>query len=193
MAEFAKGEGIAATCTTTLLRNPKARKLEDSRPSHMDVTAFGEWVLQRCSLPQLQPWACVDYPDEERASHLMLLPRFLLLNRTAADFVAATAEYAAFRLAQAEVRARPPRRSAHRGVLIVRTFDKYFAILSKSWVLHRHIPEHLRTSPLSDLDLSDLQCLCSHLQSGWPTEYISCFGDSVMRNVGVWVTPLLRV
>ena len=116
---------------------------------------------------------------------LALLPRLAATCKEWRDNLFTSVQYSALRIAMADFLQQTPRglsrtssrRRKEQMEFITFHYSAALFYLSRSWALQVDVGEHIRTSPLSELSLQELQLLHLKLQSGWgATEIKLCEG-----------------
>lgn len=138
-------------------------------------------------------WEASAVSDSQRAAALKILLHYALATKRSGDFFFSTPEYAALRLAAANMDDTLVRRPAHRQRALLACYDSDLALFSKSWVLQMPMDDRLRTSSLGDLSLQELMGLRTCLKAGWAEEFhVSTVGAST-NDPAIWVTPHRRL
>ena len=155
------------------------------------IHLYTQWQLKR--LDSWIGWGASSISDDVRVAALKTLAKSANINQSCAAFLRNTPEFAAMRLAEADLHAAPVRRRAHRQQAFLRFYDANVALLRKSWRLSSPMGDRLRTSSLSDLNITELLQLRTCLKAGWAEEFVVPLGGSSTVNPSVWVTAARRI
>lgn len=165
------------------------------------VDAVG--ILRDCMLPLVgriteDRWMQAFLNEEVE---LALLPRLAATCREWRDSLFSSVQYSALRIAIADFSVQEPRGLSRAGSrrrkeqmeFINSHYSAALFYLSRSWALQVDVGERIRTSPLSELSLQELQLLRLKLQSGWgATEIKHSEGEKVKPSSRAWITPTHR-
>ena len=154
--------------------------------------ALLSYVLDHCCDTGI-PWVRFERRGVDRAAMLKLLAALVRTTKTSWHNAARTVQIAALRLAWLDVEqvmtfASPSEKMSY----ACQRFDLNMEVFHKSWKLDSPIPEHLRTSTLHSLHVSELHRLRGILTFGWREEITSGFGSELFNSAAVWVTPAHR-
>ena len=154
------------------------------------IRVVSEWTLQQ--VHSSTDWDASTISDDQRFATLRTLCQCAQMSQGFGGFLHNTPEFAALRLAEADVAATPIRRRAYRQESMLNAFDANLASLCRSWTLQHPMAERLRTCALGDYSISELQELRVCLTAGWPQEYVVEHRAGNDQNLSVWVTPEQR-
>jgi len=156
------------------------------------IESLALWCLGRFEL--WTDWESSSITEAERVDTLKLLGHLAVINTRMSNLIDNTPEFAAYRLAEADVAAD----RIHHQVLreqedLLSRFDSNWALFCSSWALETPMADFLRIAEFEELSLSELIEVRRCITFGWATEVnIPCIRSNNL-DPSVWITPALKL